>query len=438
MRNLLATICTCLLGILTVACGGAPSSAPSNPPGSGGASGGPRLAWDQFAPSADELRRYSYVLYVDGSAVPLPGAACGTLAPDTLQAACTASLPAMNAGQHTLEMATRVTENGVVLESARSAPVTYTVGPTGFASGSAGATAAIPGAGTGSPSGDTSSGAGQATGESGFIVETVVNGLDRPTGLAKLPDDRLLVAERGGRIRIVEAGLLLEAPAAELADADTGADESVGLAVAPDFASTRHVYVSYVARGAGGDRVGRVVSFREVAGTLGEAAVLVDGLPVQSGAPRLRIGPDGAVYVGTDALDPEDADDLGSYVGKILRFTMQGNVPPDNPFGSSPVFSVGHRGRVDFDWDPESKTHLARRSLPWGRFAGAAGWRTSERTRGVLRGRAGGGSRVLHGRCARGMAWQSVSRVAGPGMPLPGDRPVRVSRPARHRAALCE
>ena len=131
---------------------------------------------------------------------------------------------------------------------------------------------------------------------------------------------------------------------------------------------------------AGGDRVGRVVRFREVGGTLGEAAVLVDGLPVQSGAPRVRIGPDGALYVGTDALDPEDADDLGSHGGKILRLTVRGGVPPDNPSGSSPVFSAGHRGRVDFDWDPESKAMWHVEANPGGVSLGRQdGARRSER-----------------------------------------------------------
>ncbi len=80
MRNLLlATTCACLLGILTAACGGDDSREPAP----GQSAGGPRLAWDQFAPSAEELRRYSFVLYVDGSPVPLPGATCGALAPDS-------------------------------------------------------------------------------------------------------------------------------------------------------------------------------------------------------------------------------------------------------------------------------------------------------------------------------------------------------------------
>jgi glucose/arabinose dehydrogenase len=188
-----------------------------------------------------------------------------------------------------------------------------------------------------------------------FLVEMVASGLDEPVALARTPDGRLLIAERRGRIRMAEAGRLLDAPAVVLQDADTGTDENSSLAVAPDFAATRHVYVSYAARDSGGSRIGRVVRFREVGGRLGERAVILDGLPAQSRAPRVRIGPDGALYVGTTALDPRDADDLGSYAGKILRFTTAGVTPLDNPFGFSPVFSFGHRDRLDFDWEPATR-----------------------------------------------------------------------------------
>ncbi len=333
MRNLLlATTCACLLGILTVACGGDDSREPSP----GQSAWVPRLAWDQFAPSAGELRRYSFVLYVDGSPVPLPGATCGALAAETLTASCLSPLPAMAPGQHTLEMATRVTENGVVIESARSAPITYTVGGSATASVTEGARAS--GADT------------ESVAELPYVVELVVEGLDHPSALVRLPDGRLLIAERGGRIRVAEGGELRPEPAAELHEADPTDDAPVSIAVAPDFAESRHVFVAYAAMGADGARTGRVVRFREAGGTLGEPAIVVDGLPAELAAPRMRIGPDAKIYLATSALDTEDSGNLGSYGGKILRFNLDGTTPADNPIRSSPVFSFGYRGRLDFDW----------------------------------------------------------------------------------------
>lgn len=90
MRDVLrATLLAWFVAALTTACGGqSPQSAPPSQSAPDASSGGPRIAWDQFAPSADELRRYSFVLYVDGNSVGLPGATCGALAPDSLNAPC--------------------------------------------------------------------------------------------------------------------------------------------------------------------------------------------------------------------------------------------------------------------------------------------------------------------------------------------------------------
>jgi glucose/arabinose dehydrogenase len=341
----LKALLACLVSALALACGGSSSdsSGPSQP-GSGGAAGGPKLAWDQFAPSADELRKYSYVLYVDGTAVPLSGAACGTLAAETLTAACTAPLPAMAPGPHTLEMATRVTENGVVLESARSAPITYTAGGTTTGSVTQGAQAEGS-AGEESP---------KATGERPYAVETVVAGLDGPSALAELPDGRLLIAERGGVIRLAGAGVLSPELAATLPDADPAADAVVSIAPAPDFAESRQVFVGYGVLDAAGARSGRVIRYREAGGVLGEAAVILDGLPAGLAAPRVTIGPDRRLYIVTSSGAAAETDAIGSYEGKVLRLALDGTVPADNPFSGSPVYSFGHLGRLALAWEPVS------------------------------------------------------------------------------------
>jgi len=347
------TLLACLLASFTPACD-REQSPPSQPP-PGSITGRERLGWDQQAPDADELGQYSFALYVDGLPVVLPDATCGVLAGEGPNAPCLSPLPALLPGQHTLELATRITRDGTVLESARSAPLVVTVAGSAF---------------TASASSLAQTNDMQGPDGTRYLIEMVAPGLDRPSALAMMPYGRLLIAERRGRVRIAEAGRLLDPPAVELTDADTGGDESWSLAVAPDFAATRHVYVSYVARGTGGSRIGRVVRFREVGGILGEPAVILDGLPAQSRAPRTRIGPDGALYVGTAALNPRDADDLGSYAGKILRFTTAGVTPLDNPFRFSPVFSFGHRGRLDFDWEPVNKGLWSIETDPGGVWLG--------------------------------------------------------------------
>ena len=358
----LKALLACLVSTLALACGGSSSdSSGSSQTGSGSAAGGPRLAWDQFAPGADELRRYSYVLYVDGTPVPLPGAACGTLAADTLTAACTAPLPSMSPGQHTLEMATRVIENAVVLESAKSAPITYTAGGAVTGSVTLGARAEAGADGGAGQGVDESVQEGsEAASDRPYVVEAVLTGLDRPTALAMLPDGRLLVAERGGVIRVAEpGGEISQRPAAELHDADPAPDTAVSLALAPDFNSSRHVYVAYRVVDGSDEPSGRVIRFREAGGVLGEAAVILDGLPAAQAAPWMAVGPDGALYVGTSSADADEAADVGSHAGKILRFSLDGSTPAGNPWAASPVYSYGYHELRGLVWDGPTGTMWA-------------------------------------------------------------------------------
>jgi glucose/arabinose dehydrogenase len=93
-----------------------------------------------------------------------------------------------------------------------------------------------------------------------------------------------------------------------------------------------------------------VVRFREAGGSLGEMAIVIDDLPGEPAAPVVRIGPDGKLYVGTSALDDDDARDLASYAGKILRLNLDGTTPADNPVASSPVYASGFRDLRGIGW----------------------------------------------------------------------------------------
>jgi glucose/arabinose dehydrogenase len=190
-----------------------------------------------------------------------------------------------------------------------------------------------------------------------FGVQVVASGLEIPWALAFAPDGRLFVTERPGRIRILQSGTLLPQPAATLGDVFTaGESGALGLALDPQFASTRFVYLTYTAQAPGG-QVGRLVRFREVANTLGEASVLLDDVPaanIHNGS-RVKFGPDGMLYVTFgDAASPSVAQDVASLNGKILRLTREGAVPADNPFGS-PVWSFGHRNPQGLDWHPDTR-----------------------------------------------------------------------------------
>lgn len=181
-------------------------------------------------------------------------------------------------------------------------------------------------------------------------VETVVTGLEVPWSIAFLPDGSMLVSERRGRIRAVVGGVV-DRTVAEVPIAPGEEGGLLGLALAPDFATSRAFFIYFTAAG----DVNRLERWTLSAD--GQSAApeltLIDSIPAAQlhDGGRLRIGPDGMLYVGTgDARDPDLAQDSDSLSGKILRLTPTGAVPADNPFPGSPVFILGIRNTQGFDW----------------------------------------------------------------------------------------
>lgn len=150
-------------------------------------------------------------------------------------------------------------------------------------------------------------------------VETVVTGLEVPWGLAFLPDGGMLVTERPGRVRLVRDGRLVPEPVARVPVAASGEGGLMGIALHPDFGANRFFFVYYTAR-RGDDTVNRLARYRLAPdGASAEAdRVLLDGVPASQNhdGGRLRIGPDGMLYVGTgDASEPDRAQDPRSLAG---------------------------------------------------------------------------------------------------------------------------
>jgi len=182
----------------------------------------------------------------------------------------------------------------------------------------------------------------------------VATGLQVPWALAFAPDGRLFVTERPGRIRVVVDGQLQPEPVAELPVAAVGEGGLMGLALDPDFARNGYLYVMYTYRN--GLQLRNRVSRLTLRGNrAGDEVVLLDGIP---GAPihdggRLKFGPDGKLYITTgDATQRDQAQNLDSLLGKILRLNPDGSIPDDNPFPDSPVYSYGHRNPQGLAWQP--------------------------------------------------------------------------------------
>ncbi|MFC7022920.1 PQQ-dependent sugar dehydrogenase [Promicromonospora thailandica] len=95
---------------------------------------------------------------------------------------------------------------------------------------------------------------------------------------------------------------------------------------------------------------------------LGAAETIIDGIPAAANhdGGRIAFGPDGMLYATAgDAGDPDAAQDRGSLAGKILRLTPDGDVPDDNPFPGSPVYSYGHRNPQGIAWGADGTMYAA-------------------------------------------------------------------------------
>ena len=105
---------------------------------------------------------------------------------------------------------------------------------------------------------------------------------------------------------------------------------------------------------------------------------------------RIKFGPDGMLYATVgDAAQPPDAQTLASLNGKILRMTREGNVPYDNPFPNSLVYSMGHRNPQGLAWDSDGQLWAAEFGQnTWDEFnrieaGGNYGWPVVEGIGGV-------------------------------------------------------
>lgn len=192
----------------------------------------------------------------------------------------------------------------------------------------------------------------------------IAENLDTPWALAFLPDNRLLVTERQGSVRIIEAnGTLRADPLARIEDVkEYGEGGLLGIAVHPDFETNKFIYVYYTYAGTGDDNtLNRVVRFRMDNDTLSEKTTIVDAIPgaINHNGGRIKFGPDTYLYIAAgDAAVPSLAQDKNSLAGKILRVTEDGSPAPGNPFNNR-VYSYGHRNPQGLGWDKNGKLFAA-------------------------------------------------------------------------------
>ena len=198
-------------------------------------------------------------------------------------------------------------------------------------------------------------------------VETVARGLSHPWGLAFLPDGRMLVTERPGRLRIVTRDGKASPP---LGGVPTVFARSQGglhdVALDRDFAGNQTIYLCYAEPAGGGGRTalarGRLVD--QETPRLDDVRVIFrqDG-PLSSGnhfGCRIVQTPDSNLFLtlGEHFTYRDEAQNLGNHLGKVVRIRPDGSVPPDNPLvnrnARSEIWSYGHRNSQGAALNPAS------------------------------------------------------------------------------------
>jgi len=183
-----------------------------------------------------------------------------------------------------------------------------------------------------------------------------------------LPDGRLLVTEKPGRLRLVSQQGEVSSPLAGLPQVDYGGQGGLGdVVLHPDFEVNRWVYISFVEAGDAGTRGAAVAR-----GTLSDSADALEGLqvlwrqlPKVDGqghyGHRIAFDREGYLFISNgerQMFDP--AQDMSGHLGKIVRLFDDGTAPFDNPFFdqggvAQDIWSLGHRNPLGLAFDAQGR-----------------------------------------------------------------------------------
>lgn len=209
----------------------------------------------------------------------------------------------------------------------------------------------------------------------GFKQATVAEGLERPWGMAWLPDGSMLISEKAGRLRLLKNGVLEPTPIAGVPSVmSSGQGGLMDVSIHPRFAENRFVYLTYASGTADANRT-RIARARFDGKALQDLRVIFEVSQVKSGTQhfgsRILWLPDGTMLVAIgDGGNPpvqlegdlirKQAQNLRSRLGKIVRLNDDGSIPRDNPFATNAnadpaIWSYGHRNIQGIAFDPGTK-----------------------------------------------------------------------------------
>jgi glucose/arabinose dehydrogenase len=208
-----------------------------------------------------------------------------------------------------------------------------------------------------------------------YATTVLIEGLEHPWGMAWLPDGRMLITERPGRLRVAKNGFLEPEPIRGLPSIfSSGQGGLLDVTIDPDFIDNHRIYISYSHGNIAANRL-RVARGVLVDGALTDLVVIFETSQAKAG--RQHFGsrflwlPDRTLLVSVgDGGNPplrlegdwirKQAQNRASRLGKILRMTPDGKAPQDNSFVQDQtadplIWSYGHRNIQGLAWDPVSQ-----------------------------------------------------------------------------------
>ena len=301
---------------------GTPGTPQPRPPAPGPdiatVTGNERIAWDHEVEAGTRPGSMTFAAFLDGARVDFPGVSC-TARSNTFHE-CSAPLPRMERGAHTLRLAAIGPPDNPLFSPRSRVLNLIKVDPGAPA-------AAVPSVIQDAPK----------TG-AGFSLDVISDANGPIADIAAGPEGIAFAAETTGRILTTGSDGMVEA--LRLRDlARRGGAGLTSIALHPDFDKNRLVYFAYTGEGPSGP-VWRLARGRELNGRIGEVAVLMDGEPAAAGSSAvIRFGPDRQLYFALGS-DPVQRSGSGTYNGRMLRLTDDGRRATNNKDGSPVVDTV--------------------------------------------------------------------------------------------------
>jgi glucose/arabinose dehydrogenase len=199
------------------------------------------------------------------------------------------------------------------------------------------------------------------TAEQGQIRVTPIKGLNRPWALVFLPNGDMLVTEKAAQVRVVRNGTVDPKPVVTVPGVSTQGTGGVqDIALHPEFARTRLVYLTYTKDLGGGRHTPALARGRLDGSALVDLTEIfvadTPGKGPSAGCP-IVFGRDGYLYMAIGGANDDIAQRGDSHQGKMLRLRDDGTAAPGNPFAGRPgfkpeIYTIGHRNMVGLTIHP--------------------------------------------------------------------------------------